>query len=58
MSTDLIHIWLRDTHSSTPWFVNGQTESRARHVTCRDDTSALLRPVRLIQSPVCRSVVQ
>jgi hypothetical protein len=45
MSTDPIHIGLRDTHSSTLWFVNGQTESRARHVTCRYDTSALLRPV-------------
>ena len=45
MSTDPIHIGLRDTHSSTLLFVNGQTESRARHVTCRYDTSALLRPV-------------
>jgi hypothetical protein len=45
MSTDPIHIGLRDTHSSTLWFVNGQTESRARHVTCGYDTSALLRPV-------------
>ena len=44
-TTDLIHIGLRDTHSSTLRFVKGQTESRARHVTCKDDTSALLRPV-------------
>jgi hypothetical protein len=44
-STNLIHVGLRDTHSSTLRFVNGQTESRARHVTCKDNTSALLHPV-------------
>jgi hypothetical protein len=51
MSTDLIPIALRDTHSSTLRFVNGQAESRARHVTCKDDTSALLHPVHP-RSPV------
>ena len=44
-STDLIHIGLRGIHSSALRFVNGQTESRAPHVTCKDDTSALLHPV-------------
>jgi hypothetical protein len=44
-STDVIRIGLRDPRSSKPWFVSGETESRIRRIACREDTSALLRPV-------------
>jgi hypothetical protein len=40
----VIRIGRRDARSSL-LFVNGETEGRTRRITCREDTSALLRPV-------------
>jgi hypothetical protein len=45
VSTDVIRIGRRDARSSTRWFINSETEGRTRRITCRDDTSAVLRPV-------------
>jgi hypothetical protein len=45
VSTDVIRIGRRDARSSTRRFINGETEGRTRRITCRDDTSAVLRPV-------------